>query len=232
MKQSAEIAKLAVALVKVHAELKAIGKDSTNPFFKNKYASLDVITETVRPLLAKNGLSLIQGTSPVTEVAGRLTALTIETTLLHESGEWIATAVTMPVGTVATKDKQGNVVSDEPTAQTAGGAVTYGRRYGLALLLALTTDEDDDGAQASTRAEAPEKKAAPAKPAPTVTKKKASDRHLSIAGKDTRLGDLANNQLVTLQDQARNANRPELVEVIDEIFLEREHEALGSGPYA
>lgn len=231
MKQSPEIAKLAVALVKVQAELKSISKDSKNDHFKNKYASLDVVTDYVRPILAKNGLSLVQGTTPVTEAEGRLTALTIESTLLHESGEWISTAVTMPVGTVPTKDKQGNVISAEPTAQTAGGATTYGRRYGLALLLALTTDEDDDGNQASTRAEAPAKAAPAAAPAPE--KKKAADRKIATPNGDRRLGDLSNEELVKLQGRAREAGRKDLESAIDEVFLDRENEALDhAGPYA
>lgn len=233
MKQSPEIARLASALVKVQAELKSISKDSTNPHFRNKYASLDAITEAVRPVLAKHGLSLIQGTTPVTEAEGRLTALTIESTLLHESGEWISTAVTMPVGTVPTKDKQGNVISAEPTAQTAGGATTYGRRYGLAALLALTTDEDDDGNQASTRAEAPAKAAPAAKPAPEPEKKKAADRKIATPNGDRRLGDLSNEELVKLQERARTAGRKDLETAIDEVFLDRENEALDhAGPYA
>lgn len=232
MKQSAEIAKLAGALVKVQAELKSISKDSTNPHFRNKYASLDTITEAVRPVLAKHGLSLIQGTSPVSDAEGRVTALTIESTLLHESGEWISTGVTMPVGTVATKDKAGNVTGAEPTAQTAGGAITYGRRYGVAALLALTTDEDDDGGQASSRAEAPQKAAPAAKPAPAVTKKKAGDRTIATPNGDRRLGDLSNEELVKLQERARAAGKKELENAIDEVFLDRENAAADAGPYA
>lgn len=220
MKKSPEIAKLAAALVKVQAELRSISKDSTNPHFKNKYASLDVITESVRPILAKHGLSLVQGASPISEAEGRLTALTIESMLLHESGEWLSSSITMPVGTVATKDKAGNVIAAEPTAQTAGGAVTYGRRYGLALLLALTTDEDDDGAQASTRAEAPAK----ATPARAEPPKKAADRRIATPNGDKRLGDIPTPELVKLQERARGAGRSDLSDAIDEVLIARNDE--------
>lgn len=154
MKHSNELAKVAAALVAAQGEIKSITKDSTNPHFKNKYVSLDALTEAVRPILFKHGLSLIQGAVPTTEEGGRLTALTVETMLLHSSGEWISNGITLPVGTVSIKNKAGEVVGAEPTAQTAGGAVTYGRRYGLTALLAITTDEDDDGAKASARAPA------------------------------------------------------------------------------
>lgn len=138
MKHSDSIAALSQALVKAQGSFKSIAKDSTNPHFKSKFASLEAITETVRPVLAKNGLALVQGGGvPISDETGAVTAVSVETMLVHESGEWISNGVTMPL--------------DKATAQGVGSAVTYGRRYGLSALLALTTDEDDDGAKASER---------------------------------------------------------------------------------
>ncbi len=132
MKTSNSLATLAPALVKASAELRAITKDSTNPHFRSTYASLDTIIDTVRPVLARHGLTVLQGaSSPHTDEHGRLTAFTVETLLLHASGEFISNAVVMPVGKA---DPQG-----------AGAAVTYGRRYALAAMLSLATEEDDDG---------------------------------------------------------------------------------------
>lgn len=132
MKTSSTLAALAPALAKVNAELRTIVKDSTNPHFKNSYASLDTILETVRPILTKHGLSLLQGAStPHTDESGRIAAFSVETMLLHTSGEFISNSAVMPL---AKADPQG-----------AGGAMTYGRRYGVSALLALATDEDDDG---------------------------------------------------------------------------------------
>lgn len=130
MQQSSSLAKLAPALVALSAELQAVAKDKQNPHFKNTYATLDAITEYVRPLLAKHGLAIIQG--------GEATdghVVTLTTTLLHTSGEWISTTLTLPL--------------DKANAQGVGSAVTYGRRYSLGAILSLTTDEDDDGAAAS-----------------------------------------------------------------------------------
>lgn len=150
MKQSESIAKLAVALVAAQGELRPITKDAKNPHFNSKFASLDGIIEQVRPILASHGLAVVQGTTtPESDANAKATAFTVETTILHESGEWVRTAVMIPL--------------QKADPQGAGSALTYGRRYGLSAALSLATDEDDDGnngskpakAQRSTKASAP-----------------------------------------------------------------------------
>ena len=116
---------VAAALLQVQKSVVPIVKDSINPHFKNKYASLGAVTDVLRPILTANGFSLLQS---VGQSAG---TLTITTTLLHESGEWVRNEVAVPMG-------------EKATPQTAGSAITYGRRYGLSALLAITTDDDDD----------------------------------------------------------------------------------------
>lgn len=136
MKTSSSIGAIAPALVAAAAELQPVSKDATNPAFRNRYATLDAIMEQVRPVLARHGLAVLQtGTAPET-IDGRLVAVGIETMLLHKSGEWIASSVTLPV--------------EKLTAQGAGSAISYGRRYGLSAILGLTA-EDDDGQAASAR---------------------------------------------------------------------------------
>ena len=157
MKTSDTLANLAPALAKAQGELKAIQKDATNPHFRNTYASLDTILESVRPVLAKHGLSLVQGAvAPHTDENGVIRSFVVETMLLHASGEYLTNAAIMPLG--------------KPDAQGAGGALTYGRRYGVSALLALATEEDDDGNAAAAKPQAkPAAKPAPqAAPAPTV----------------------------------------------------------------
>ena len=138
MKHSESMAKLATALVQAQADLKSITKDGTNPHFKSKYVTLDAIIDTVRPVLASHGLTLVQGGFPDMDVRPEIFG--VETILLHDSGEWISTTVEVPLGK---KDPQG-----------AGAAITYGRRYGISSLLVLATDEDDDGNSASRPAKA------------------------------------------------------------------------------
>jgi hypothetical protein len=150
------IPNLAAALTKAQGEIKSIQKDSKNPHFKNTYASLDAILETVRPTLAKHGLALVQGaTAPSYDEAGRVTAIVVETMLVHASGEHLTNGCVIPIAKV---DPQG-----------AGGAMTYGRRYGVSALLSLATDEDDDGNGASARPAAPvSRPAAQPTPAPSA----------------------------------------------------------------
>lgn len=132
MKTSETLGGLAAALVKANREIKSITRDAVNPHFKSTFASLDAILAEVRPILAKHGLALMQGAnSPHTDEAGRVTAFTVETMLLHESGEWVQSSVVMPLGK---HDPQG-----------AGAACSYGRRYGVSALLSLATDQDQDG---------------------------------------------------------------------------------------
>lgn len=136
MRTSDSLAALAPALAAAQAEIESIGKDSVNPHFKSRYASLDNIMAEVRPVLAKHGLSILQGVvHPEVQEQGRLVGFTVETMLLHKSGEFVANVTPMPL---AKNDAQG-----------AGGALTYGRRYGVSALLALATDDDDDGNGAS-----------------------------------------------------------------------------------
>lgn len=150
MKQSESIAKLAAALVLAQGDLRPITKDAKNPHFGSRFASLDGIIEQVRPVLASHGLAIVQGTTtPESDANAKATAFTVETTILHESGEWVRTAVMIPL--------------QKADPQGAGSALTYGRRYGLSAALSLATDEDDDGnngskpakAQRSTKVSAP-----------------------------------------------------------------------------
>lgn len=164
MKHSETLGKIATALVAAQGEIKAVAKDSINPHFKNRYASLDALTDYARPVLAKHGLALVQGAAVPETHEGHLVGMVIETTLIHSSGEWISTAIPIPV--------------DKPSAQGAGSGVSYGRRYGLAALLALTTDEDDDGETASNYA--PAKASAPA-PAPARTAPASAPRQAAAA---------------------------------------------------
>lgn len=141
MKQSESVKELASALAKAQGEIKSVSKDRTNPHFKNKYATLDAIMDSVRAPLAKQGLSIVQGASESTQ------GFNVETYLLHSSGEYIANVVAVPVS--------------KQDAQGVGSALTYGRRYGVSALLAIATDEDDDGNAASPKKAEPKQESKP-----------------------------------------------------------------------
>ena len=130
MNISPDISELAKALHKAQGTLAGAKKDATNPHFKSRYADLASVWEAARPALQANGLSVTQTFSGDTGEA-----VTIETMLLHNSGQWMASYLTLK----PTKaDPQG-----------IGSAITYGRRYGLSSILGIVADDDDDGNQAS-----------------------------------------------------------------------------------
>lgn len=128
MNSSTTIKALSAALVKVQGEIEHAHKNATNPHYRNKYADLTEVLDTVRPVLSKHGLSVVQFPGYVEGVA------TVETILTHESGEWMA-------GTAGAR-----VQKDDP--QGVGSAITYLRRYSLAAVCGIG-QEDDDAESAS-----------------------------------------------------------------------------------
>jgi len=130
MNKSDSITKLAAALVKFNGEISKVSKDASNPFFKNKYATLDSIIDEARPVLTKNGLSILQ------LPAGDGEHAIMKTLLLHESGEWIESEplIIKPV-------------KNDP--QAYGSCITYLRRYSLTSFLSLNTGDDDDANSSS-----------------------------------------------------------------------------------
>lgn len=123
--QSETVGAIAAALVKAQTVMKAAIKDSKNPFFKSNYADLASVWEACRVPLTSNGIAVSQ------RVFHSPGGIGVSTTLLHVSGEWISDALVLPMG-------------EKTTPQSAGSAITYARRYGLAAIVGVST-EDDDG---------------------------------------------------------------------------------------
>jgi len=138
MNKSESIANLAKALSAAQGSIKAALKDSSNPFFGSKYADLTAVWESCRHALSANGLAVTQSTAFIGE------SLVLETTLMHLSGEWVASVY--PI----------KPVKNDP--QGVGSAITYARRYSLSALVGVVADEDDDGNAASKPSIAPPKK--------------------------------------------------------------------------
>jgi hypothetical protein len=130
--RSESVKEIAAALALAQSEIKPAVKDAENPHLKSKYANLSSVWDAVREPLANNGLSVTQTFAP-----SEPGTITVVSTLLHKSGEWIESPLTLPVG--------------QATAQGCGSAITYARRYGLSALLGVVADDDDDGHGASER---------------------------------------------------------------------------------
>lgn len=131
MNKSESIAELSKALANFHKEVKQPFKDKSNPFFKSKYVPLENVAEAIDTISPKFGLTYTQST--ITDDNGNVGVATI---LVHESGEYIEhpPAMTKP---------------EKNTPQGIGSALTYMRRYSLSAAFGITSDQDDDGNQAS-----------------------------------------------------------------------------------
>ena len=127
MNTSPSIKLLAVALKKAQSEMGGVEMNQTNPFYKSRYADLGAVIEASKKALTANGFSVSQPT--VTNEFG----VGITTILMHESGEFIESTITLPI------------TDTKNVAQEAGKIVTYLRRYSLASILNLYSDEDTDG---------------------------------------------------------------------------------------
>lgn len=125
---SPEITELAGAMLRVQQALKpAAKKDGQNNFTNSRYASLQSVMETCREALLANGIWLTQ--LPVQVDKGNLGLVS---KIVHaESGQWQSSLLVMPL---PKSDPQGY-----------GSAMTYARRYGLAALIGIVTEHDDDG---------------------------------------------------------------------------------------
>lgn len=132
MKTSESIAAIAPALLAAQKTVANVAKSATNPHFKSKYVPLDELLPACKAALNEQGVVFIQGTEP--SESGEVLHLT--TRLLHSSGEWIESTLTM------------KPVKADP--QGIGSCITYARRYALAAICGVASEEDDDANAAST----------------------------------------------------------------------------------
>jgi ERF superfamily len=113
------------ALVAAVGELSNVAKTAANPYFKSKYAPLDAIIDATRPVLKKHGLAVIQQPLFKDGSAG------VETVIIHDGGYSCSSTLLLPL-----KDQ---------SPQGVGSAITYARRYSLAAVLGIASEDDDDG---------------------------------------------------------------------------------------
>ncbi len=121
---------LASALAKAQAEMQNPGFDSTNPHFKNKFASLAAVRNAVVPVFARHGFAVSQ------DLASVEGAVSCKTILTHCSGQqMIFGPLVLPVS--------------KNDAQGFGSAATYARRYHLMAVACVVGDDADDANMAT-----------------------------------------------------------------------------------
>jgi len=143
MKSSEQINELATALAAAQGEMANASKSSENPHFRSKYADLAEVINCVRPVFSKHGLSF-------TQMVGYDQGLvSVETVMMHKSGQWISGTISAPVS--------------KQDAQGVGSTTTYCRRYGLAGMAGLAQEDDDANAAVGGNGKAAAKPSPPPK---------------------------------------------------------------------
>lgn len=114
-------------LIEAKKEIGKVIKNAKNPHFKNTYADINAIIDTVEPVLIKHGLLLLQ---PIIE--NKVCTMIVDV----ETGDKLESIIDLPTGA---------------TPQQMGSAITYYRRYTLQSLLSLQADDDDGNASSTIK---------------------------------------------------------------------------------
>jgi hypothetical protein len=180
MKHSEELDLIFAAFTAAQAEMPNIIKTSdvkvqtrTGGSYTFKYVPLDEAIDTVRTIYAKHKLGVTQMVG--SDIVDNIARTYINTLVVHESGQWFGDKVYIDDYLYKTIGDNRVPVS----AQEAGSAITYFKRYAYVSINGLSADEDDDGNTASgntyTKKDAPKQSAPatkpPAKPATRAPKK-------------------------------------------------------------
>lgn len=115
------------SLLGFNRKLENIAKTKNNPFTKSKYLDLATMLATIRPMLAEEGLYVMQH---MVNDSNDSKTFAMDTYLIHESGEVleIPGAFSKP---------------DAITVQGLGAYETYKRRYSLMSALGIVGANDD-----------------------------------------------------------------------------------------
>lgn len=119
------------AYIQFNSEFQGMKADGTNPYFKSTYITLDGILNTVRPILAKYGLAILQ--NAYSEDDG---TICVKSILIHQSGQFFETGVL-------------KMKPAKQDPQILGSHITYMKRYNLGALLGICESIDDDGNKAT-----------------------------------------------------------------------------------
>ena len=136
---------LTTVLAKAQSELKKAAKSADNPYFKSKYAGLEEVIEACRNTLNKHGIAVTQTVEYTPEVTRKGEV---------SEDKYTTPQQTLLVTTLLYRDQ--SIRSVIPLnyklgdMQSFGSALTYARRYGLASICCLATEDslDDDGNKA------------------------------------------------------------------------------------
>lgn len=123
---ASDMPELVKLLAEAQSEMKPAVFDGNNSFFTSKYATLGSVIDAVRGPLTSRGIAYIQRAVEAPEKHAA-----VETVFYYGSASLATGAVCVPV---AKFDAHG-----------FGSALTYAKRYSLAMACGVYADDDDDG---------------------------------------------------------------------------------------
>jgi len=132
MRQSKEIDLISKAMHAAKAKIGDLTRDTTA--HKYKYADLEQVLNTIRPVLNEHGLDMTQGAKVSDD--GKFLIVTTTVRLIG-TNQWVYEDMPLP-----TENK-----SQMNGFQHFGCGMTYGRRYALAAFFNITQKDDDGAAQ-------------------------------------------------------------------------------------
>lgn len=138
MQMSEKVDQIFQAIIAAQSQVENAHKDAENPHFRSTYASLHGIRLISKPVLAENGLAIINVPCSSEDYTPGVNLVVI-----HKSGQWLSEECYIRLAKV------------DP--QTVGSFHTYMRRYNENGILGIVADEDDDGNAASGKQKDSEK---------------------------------------------------------------------------
>ena len=163
-----QVAEMFADYAKYFSEVSNPWNTMTNAFLKNKYAPLNEILNTVRPVLAENGFSIIQ--TPKIDEKGEVM---VQTLLLHKSGAMMA------FPSLKSKAVKADI-------QGIGAAITYLRRFSVSAVLGIASEDDDDGESNSSKGKKPAVKKETLTPEQVKAKKDLTQLCADFVAKDPK----------------------------------------------
>lgn len=217
MTQSENVTELLVALEAVQSELPTMPKNT--PAYGYKYADLDTITQTIKPILHRHGIAYLQSIGGSSQEQ-----MTLTTRVFNTKGQYIEDTAFLPVITSAKNN----------AAQTLGMSITYMRRYTLCAMLGITSDEDTDvnSAEPVKAQKADTKQASPpqAKGGESTPQEKQEIANLlaSVHANGTPVFTLGDKKAYSAMRKDKTAQ--ELIECIKQELQKRVTAASGNAP--
>jgi hypothetical protein len=122
------------AMAAMQCEIPTVREGGENSHTKNKYATLDDINVTLKPIMQRHGFAI------TFKVEHSPNGISVTGILMHSAGHREQTTMLLPV----------DIGSGRNAVQAVGSSTTYGKRYVMCALLNITTgDTTDDDAQSA-----------------------------------------------------------------------------------